>query len=177
MHIEISHRHARHAMRSLGMARGNGCIGKKAKPHGPRRFGVMAGRASRAKGVADGASANRIHRRYRRAGAVQGSLDAAMGHDGISIQRHAITLDRSRLQNRLQIGCRMHAQDLFTSRARGLGAGQRAEGFGFQGAGYGAPTIRAFRVVRPGIMRHASGMGQDQYAHAGGSSRLRMTKR
>ena len=71
----------------------------------------------------------------------------------------------------------MHAQDLFMRCARRFGAGQGAEGFRFQGARHGAPTIRAFRVMGPGIMRHASGMGQDQYAHAGGSSRLRMTKR
>ena len=92
MHIEISHRHARHAMQSLGMARSNRRIGKKAKPHGARRFGVMARRTSRAKGMANGARAYRIHRRHRRAGAPQGSFDAAMGHDGIGIQSHAVTL-------------------------------------------------------------------------------------
>ena len=71
----------------------------------------------------------------------------------------------------------MHTQDLFVSRPRCFGTRQGAEGFRFQGTGHGAPTIRAFRVMRAGVMRHASGMGQDQHAHAVASSRLRITKR
>ena len=97
MHIEISDRDARHAMHFLRMARGNRGIGKKAEPHGPRGLSVMARWARGAKSVSDRPGANRIHRGHRRASAPQGSLNTAMGHDGIGIQSHAITLGGSRL--------------------------------------------------------------------------------
>ena len=72
---------------------------------------------------------------------------------------------------------RMHAGQLVHRCKRRLVAHQLGEFARIQRLQHGSQPVRAFRMVRARVMVQAGAVGEQQHAHAGGSSRLRMTKR
>ena len=112
-----------------------------------------------------------------RPGGAQRGLGAAPGHDGVAIERDRLVRFRADRQDRRDVVFRMHARRLLDGRERRLVADQVDEFPGIQRLQHRTQPVGAFGVVRAGIVMQAGAMGQQQDAHVGGSSRLRMTKR
>jgi hypothetical protein len=126
MDVEIDDRDALGIVALAGIESGNGGIVEEAKAHGPARFGMMAGRAHRAKDIMRFPTEDGVDARDRGTRGALGRLERARRHEGIHVDLGE-SVRRRGLADLGQIAVGMDAHDIFIARQRRLLALQRFE--------------------------------------------------
>ncbi len=164
MHIEINHRDALGTMNMTRPGSTYGHIVEQAKSHGPGGFGMMAGRAQRAKGVVRLPGKNRIDGGGYPANRPEGRIAGAWREHGIRVQR-PVTGSRHRIDNTGKMGIAVDAGDV-----GGLAQGcfqpcKAAHILAPQGFQHGTQTGRLFGVPGAWIMGQTIVMPVNERGH------------
>ena len=164
MDVEIDHGHPLGAMSGAGVQRRDRDRVEQAEAHGPRRLGMMAGRAYGAESVVGFACHDLIDCVDGGACCAQRRLPASRRDDCIGIEPFMVALGNGGADH-LHIGLRMQALDDGEVSERRLLALQRPKRRGGERIVDGAQTIRLLRMTVARIVQQAGGVGEEEGGH------------
>ena len=154
VNVEIHHRDLLNARGLLGMTGGDGDRVEQTKPHGLRRFRMVARRAHGTEGVARLAAENRIDRGTGAAGGAERGFRRFRRHAGVRVQ--VDTPFRGHVvHHRFHVVVPVSVFDHAQVEHRRFKAQQIGERLGLQGLHDRAQAFRAFRMAATRVMLHA----------------------
>jgi hypothetical protein len=168
VHVEVDHGDPLESVERQRMGGSDRDVVEEAEPHGPAPFGVMPRRADVAERVVGPTPDHEVRGQHRRARGAIRRLQGVRVHRGVGVHvRDALV--RGHPIEGIQMGLRMHPEELFPGRQRGL---VHIEGLhqtrGDELILDGTEPCRTLRVMVPHVVAEAVGVTDEGSGHGGG---------